>query len=180
MKTTVMELLDRIDLDDLTTAGLWSRLDEATRLEAAQSLYDSASSNQAGRREADNAIAGAIRFRPVAVRQLPVERRIGYLLNNIFPDESLAQTLLLALHLQRRVSMLDRFLTDLGIPHGAGLIEEGHDLQPPEAAAVRRAVDRLFEEFPAAQVEVYLACLLAMDPKTWSGLVSAIRARQGA
>ncbi len=175
-----MELLARLDLNDLTMAVLWSELDEATRLEAAQSLYDSGSPNKAGRGEADNAIAGAIRFRPAAVRQLPVERRIGYLLKNIFPDESLAQTLLLSLHLGRRVALLDRLLTDLGIPHTDGLIEEGHDLRSPAAEALRRAVDRLFEEFPAAQVEVYLACLLAMDAETWGGLVSVIRARQGA
>ena len=40
-------------------------------------------------------------------------------------------------------------------------------------------VARLYAEFPQDQVEAYLACLLAMDPDAWAGLVEIIRKRAG-
>ncbi|NIM63586.1 MAG: hypothetical protein GTO30_18660, partial [Acidobacteria bacterium] len=88
--------------------------------------------------------AGAMRFRPGAVKQLPLERRIHYLLKNVHIDDSLALTLLLGLHLNGRADILATFLDELGIPQQGGLIDETHELQPPEPEALQRAVAAVY------------------------------------
>ncbi len=169
-----MGLLESVALDRITPSELWTRLDSRTRKLAATSLYDARGVAASGRAEADASIARAIRFRPAAVRRLPVERRIGYLLRAVRPDDSLACSLLLALHIEQRGSILATFLTRLGIPHENGLIDERFDLQPPEAATLAAAVDELFEKFAQDEVELYLASLVAIDRDTWSELVRTL------
>lgn len=130
-----------------------------------------------GKAEADRAITGALRFRPATVRQLPLERRVAYMLKNVHVDDALAATLLLALHLDRRSELLGAFLDELGIPQKAGLIEEGYDLEPPQLETLVRASKSVYERFDAAQVDLYFSALLALDPDTWSGLRDVIAAR---
>jgi hypothetical protein len=168
--------LERLPLEELEPAALWAELDDGTRRLAAESLYGGARDSGAGRAEADRAIAAAIRFRPVAVRRLPVERRVGYLLRVVRPDDALATSLLLALHLERRVPLLEAFLDRLEIPQQDGAIDDGYDLQPPPGDRLAAAVDGL-EDFPRGEVEIYLASLVALDPDTWGGLVPILRER---
>jgi hypothetical protein len=163
-----------LPLKGLSPAGLWSRLDDATRRDAAHSLYRGEWDDPAGRHEADAAIAAAVRFRPVAVRKLPLEKRIGYLLRAVRPDDSLATSLLLALHLGLRRPLLESFLDRLGIPQESGMIDPDHDVEPPARERLREAVAGLREEFPAPQVDLYLASLLAMEPETWGGLAELL------
>ena len=169
-----MGLLETVALDQVTPSELWTSLDAQTQKLAATSLYAAQGVAASGRAEADASIARAIRFRPTAVRRLPVERRIGYLLKAVRPDDSLACSLLLALHIEQRGSILATFLTRLGIPHDHGLIDEGFDLQPPEPATLAVAVDELFERFPQEEVELYLASLIAIDRDTWSDLLRSL------
>lgn len=173
-----MALLDSLPLDSLTASRLWSALDPDTRAAAARALYARASrAGDAGRAEADLAVARALRFRESAVRRLPVERRVHYLCRAARPDDALAASLLVAFHLAARSRMLAAFLDALGIPHDDGLIREGHRLEPPAAAALEAAVDRLFETFPAEEVGLYLASLLAVDSDTWGGLLPLLGRR---
>jgi hypothetical protein len=172
-----MSLLDRLNLEGLTPAMLWSALDPETRRSAAQTLYGSASADDSGRLEADAAIAGALRFRPVAVRKLSLEKRVGYLLRSVRPDDSLATTLLLALHLGSRKAMLEAFLDELGIAHEAGAIK-ADEFELPDAERTAAAVESLYERFPGEEVDVYLAALVAMDPETWSGLTGVLERRR--
>lgn len=170
-----MDWLRTLDLDGLTPSALWSALPAPTREEAARCCYrDEAKSS---RHEVDAAVAAAIRFRPTAVRQLPVERRIGYLLKAVHPDDGLAMTLLIALHLHGRGEMLGAFLDSLEIPHEGGVIDEDHELRPPEDGRLRSAVDALLERYPSEDVQVYLASLCAMDPETWGGIPRLAAAR---
>ena len=171
-----MSLLARLDLDALSPAGLWSQLDDATREEAARSVYNDGRGG--GKLEADMAIANALRFRPDAVKRLPLERRVGYLLKAVHIDDSLASTILLALHLDTRTEILQTFLNELGIPQTDGLIDESHDLQPPEAESLARASASVYKRFDAPQADLYIAALLALDPATWGGLRDVIAARQ--
>ncbi len=171
-----MSLLARLDLDELSPAGLWSQLDDATREEAVRSVYNDGPGG--GKLEADMAIANALRFRPDAVKQLPLERRVGYLLKAVHIDDSLASTILLALHLNGRAAILQTFLDELGIPQTGGLIDEGYDLQPPDAEALARASASVYERFDAPKTDLYLAALVALDPVTWGGLRDVIAARQ--
>jgi len=162
-------------LEGLSPARLWPLLDADTRLAAARSLYAHEWGSGTAKREADQAIAQRMRFREQAVRKLPVERRARYLSQGMQPAESLAQSLLLALHLEGRRPMLARFLGRLGIPNDDGLIDEDHAPEPPPPEALDAAVRTLRDEFPRDEVDVYLLTLLAMDPETWSGLTGVLR-----
>jgi hypothetical protein len=135
---------------------------------AARSLYAHDWGQAPTRREADFAIMQGMRFRESAVRQLPIERRAQYLARSVRPTDSLAGSLLLALHLEQRRPMLSAFLDALGIPHTDGLINEDYNLKPPAAAAVKKAAKLLSESFPAADVQLYLATLHTLDPETWA------------
>jgi hypothetical protein len=167
-------LLDRLDLDRLTPAELWNRLDADTRMLAAQSMYDPWD-DRSLRKDADAAIASTLRFREVAVKKMPVDKRADYLARVVRPNDDLATSLLTALHLSRRKEMLAAFLDDLGIPQQGGLIDPEHELEPPDAAALARAVEALYRSHPPVEVDVYLATLVAMDRPSWGGLVGVLR-----
>jgi len=165
-----MSLASRIDLTQCAPSELWASLDPEVRLAAARSLYAHDWGQSPTRREADFAIMQGMRFRESAVRQLPVDRRAQYLARSIRPTDSLAGSLLLALHLEQRRAMLGAFLDALKIPHTDGLINEDHELKPPPAAALKKASKTLTGQFPADEVELYLATLYVLDRDTWGGL----------
>ncbi len=175
-----MGLLDRLALDDLAPARVWAALDADTRRQAAESLYRGERSSEVGRGHADLAIAARLRFREIAVRRLPIERRVQYLIGQVRPDDSLASSLLLALHLDRRRPLLEQFLTRLGIPNEDGLIRDDHDLRPPESGLLAQAAEGAYQDHAEADVDLYLASLLAMDGDVWRGLVPVLRGRAGA
>ena len=160
-------------LGELTPAELWGRLDGSTRRDAAEAMFDERSS----RREADGAIADALRFRIVSVRKLPIERRVDYLLKAVRPDDNFASSLLMALHVQRRQPLLVTFLDALGIEHDGGVIDADDEFGPTDPDRIGSAVELLYAEHPDEQVEVYLATLIALDPDNWSGLADVLRAR---
>jgi hypothetical protein len=170
-----MTFLRNLNFDRPAAARLWPALDPETRSLAAQALYDGG--DPAQRSEADAAIAERMNFRMVSVRKLPMAKRVEYLARAVLPDESLATDLLLALHLEGRRDMLAAFLDALEIPNDRGTIDEDHDMRPPEPDALRGAVQTLFESFPEKDVELYLACLWAMDNGNWGGLTDILRER---
>ncbi len=156
--------------DSLTPATLLAELDVETRRLAARSVFSPEWDDAASRAEANEAIASALRFRKAAVGRLPLEKRIDYLARAVHPDDSLAGTLLRALHLTLRKKMLADFLGALQIPQKHGEITADGPIDPPSAAKLRAAVTRLFRSYPPADVELYLASLLAMDPGVWGDL----------
>ena len=159
---------------ELTPTRLWMTLPQETRLLAARS-YDWA--NSESRLEADLSIARSMKFRDSFVRKLPLEKRIGYLAS-IRPTDSLATTMLLALHLQNRRPILSAFLDALGIPHDNGLITEGAEIGVPTAPALADAARKLYEQFKEDEVTLYLESLVAIDPETWSGLQETLTSRR--
>ncbi len=173
-----MSILRDLELEHLSPARLWARLDPATRTEAARTLLRS--DDPAQRAEANVAIATRLRFRPAAVQKLPVERRVGYLARAVAADDSLAGSLLLALHLGERRDLLAAFLDRLDIPHENGLIDPDHELGPPSEDALRAAADALDAAFPGDRVDLYLASLVALDPRTWAGLRPVLERRASA
>jgi hypothetical protein len=166
--------IDELEIEGLTPARLWSAMDPETRLAAAQSMYD----DKDGRREADAAVAATLRFRDVAVKSMPVERRVDYLLRAVRPDDGLASSLLIALHLRRRTALLTTFLDALEVPNAAGVIDPDFDMPTLDVERLGGPVATLFEHFAAEDVELYLACLLAMDPDVWSGLAGILAGRR--
>ena len=166
-----MELLKDLPLDKLTAARLWSALDTPTRTLAAQALFDG---DRSIRNQADHAIAIALRFRDAGVRKLSVDRRIGYLVRVVRPDDELASALLMALHLGCRQELLSAFLDALQIPNKDGLIDADHDVSPVATEQLEPAVGKLRKRFDRDEVELYLASLLVLDPNTWDGLTEIL------
>ena len=165
-----MTLASRIDLSQCAPSQLWASLEPEVRLAAARSVYSHDWGEAPTRREADFAIMQGMRFRESAVRQLPVDKRAQYLARSIRPTDSLAGSMLLALHLEQRRAMLSAFLDALKVPHDNGLIAEDHDMKPPTNAALEKAAKTLSKGFPAEEVELYLATLYVLDRVTWAGL----------
>ena len=174
-----MSLLEKLDLRQLTPARLWADLDAETKRLAVETVYDGSWEDEASRLEADQAIAATLRYRAQAVRKLPAAKRVGYLLRAVRPDDSLAGTLLLALHLGRRGPMLVDFLDRLGIEHEGGAIR-AERFERPRPERLDEAVSALYERFAAEEVDLYLAALIAMEPDTWSDLASILERRRQA
>jgi hypothetical protein len=76
----------------------------------------------------------------------------------------------MALHLGCRQELLVSLLDALGIPNEDGLIASDHELGPIEVDALASAVGMLGDRFDGAEVELYLATLLVLDPDVWGGL----------
>jgi hypothetical protein len=174
-----MSLLDKLPSQRLTPARIWTELDAATREEAARALYDRSWTDASSRAEADASIAVALRFRHEAVRRLPQDKRVRYLVQAVRPSESLASALLMALHLVGRNEMLAAFLDALGIPQKDGLIDEEHELGRVERERLEAGLVVLRQRFPAERVDLYLASLIAIDPVVWGGLVELLAPAQG-
>jgi hypothetical protein len=170
-----MSLGTRIDLSQCGPAQLWASLEPEVRLASARSLYAHDWGETPTRREADFAIMHGMRFRESAVRQLSVDKRASYVARSIRPTDSLAGSMLLALHLEQRRDMLSTFLEALKIPHENGLIAEDHEMKPPTAAALAKAAKVLRDKFPDNEVELYLATLYVLDRMTWAGLAPLLK-----
>lgn len=123
------------------------------------------------------ALARSLRFREAAVKKLSLDKRATYLARSLQPDDSLAASLLLALHVEHRRPLLSDFLDALEIPHDRGMIAEDHIVAPPPPERLAAAVETVFAAHPAEDVTLYLAALLAMDPDTWGGLANVLENR---
>jgi hypothetical protein len=82
--------------------------------------------------------------------------------------------------MEHRRPMLAAFLDHLGIDHEDGAIRDGSHLAPQPEDRLSAAAERLFGTFPAEEVEVYLASLLALDPDTWGALAAVLEKRRAA
>lgn len=173
-----MGLLGTLPNEELTPSRFWLHLPQETRLAAAKALYAHDWGESPTKREADYTIMRRMNFREQAVRQLPVGRRAHYLATAARPDDSLAQSLLLAHHLENRRSILTAFLDALAIPHNDGLISEEHHLAPPSEEALAGAAEALLSKFPEDDVELYLLTLLILDQNSWRGLAPWLDARR--
>ena len=175
--TTTRTIARELPLDDLSPSKLWVHLDPEVRQLAAHALYDHDWGRAQTRREADLAVAATLRSREVMVRKMPADKRADYLARAVRPTDSLASSLLLALHLRHRRDLLSTFLDALGIPHEDGLIAEEHEVGTLSAEVLAKAAATLFARFPEEAVETYLATLVAMDFELWSPLVPFLRER---
>ena len=162
-----MPLLQNLTLDKLTPARLWPALDEPVRRLAIRAMYGD---DPDLRVQADQALADALRFRPAGVRKLPLDKRVDYFVRRVRPDNTLASTLLTTLHLAHRRTLLTAFLDALDVPNDDGLIPPDHEPEPISADRLAPAVETVRARFDAADVDLYLATLLALDPDVWGGL----------
>jgi hypothetical protein len=168
-----MSLFDDIAVDELTPVRLWAALDAPTRALAARAVFEG---DGEMRGQANHAIATTLNFRPAGVQKLSLDRRADYLARRVRPDDGLASSLLLALHLECRQPLLTAFLDALGVPNDDGLIDPDHELPPPTAGQLEPAVAAIREQFDHAEVDVYLASLLVLDQETWGALAETLQA----
>lgn len=172
-----MTILAKIDLDRPTPARVWASLDPAVRELAARAMYNR--DHEDRRAEADMALAEQLRFRPTAIRKLPIDKRVAYLTRQVRPDDGLAGALLMALHLDHRVPILAAFLDALEIPHDDGMISDEYELETIPDDRLQEVAGVLLERMDVDEVEVYLLTLVALDPETWGGLTPMLRDRAG-
>lgn len=152
-----------------TSARVWKRLTREERMAAATAFWrDTAPEVMAS---ALGAIVKARHVRPQVARAMTDEAKAQALAGILDPGESVAASLLVALHLADRRPMLAAFLDALGMPHENGVLKEEADaIAPPPTAAAQAAVRSLAALFPAHEVTTYLNTLWLQDSERWSAL----------
>jgi len=154
---------------ETTATRLWKSLDKDERLAAAAAFWRDTPPELAG--TALGAVVRARKLRPQVARTLSDEQRTQALAGVLEPGETVAASLLVALHLSARRPMLGAFLDALGLPHEDGLLKEEADAQAlPDAARLGAATDTLKASFPPRQVDTYLNTLWLQDPERWAAL----------
>lgn len=159
----------------LTVARLWKSMTLEQRLAAARAFWqdEEASNDQL---QAVMFIAQQKKFRPKSVVALDLDRKTRHLATMPNLPEALAARALVIYHLANQRPMMGAFLDGLGIPHENGLIKE--DSAAPDAGKLAPAAAQLAENYPAADVALYLNTLLCQDPQTWGGLADIVKSLQ--
>jgi len=156
------------DFSDFRPTRVWKRLPPERRLAVAEPFWgDEQSTEQQA--EAIAAIALHMKFRTKSVLGLPLEKRIKYLSTLPTISDSIVARAMVAYHLERQRPMMSAFLDSLGITHENGLIAD-ETLAKPDEAKLHAAATGLASTFPADDVSLYFATLVAQDPETWGGL----------
>lgn len=152
-----------------TARQIWKTMSRDKRAAAASALWEDKRLSAEGRQEALEPWLKARGLRGKFFAELPRTRRTELIAEGGVPEETGLQ-ILMSYHLVRQAPLLGRFLDLLSIPNKDGLIEEGHQVTPPEGEAARQAVEQLRAEFSAEDVELYLRTLTAADQETWAAL----------
>jgi hypothetical protein len=154
---------------ETTASRIWKHLPPAERKAAADSFFAEPPSELLG--TAHMAIVKARHLRPQAARSLKPEEQARILSGVLDIGESLAASLLVALHLGSRRPLLVTFLDAVGLPHQDGLLkEEADSLGPITEDKAREGVKALRGSFPEQQVHTYLNTLWLQDPERWQAL----------
>ncbi|MCB1009058.1 MAG: hypothetical protein KDB94_09200 [Acidobacteria bacterium] len=152
---------------------LWRSLSRDARTEAARSFWERPTEEAAV--AAAQEIVKILRVRPQAFHKIPLEQRVRAVAGLAAPPDSLAEALLISLHVDSRRALLIAFLDALAIPHEEGMIDdESDDFDPPTADAVRAALPALLERFPADEIRTYWNALWLQDGERWTALVDVV------
>jgi hypothetical protein len=106
----------------------------------------------------DGEVAKSLRFRPQAVRKLPMAQRAkrAKMLIETARNTELAYEILGAYLIKNHRGLVTGFLDDTGVKHDDGMIEDV-DHNKPDAAKVKDVVTELDRKFDPADVTIYLA-----------------------
>jgi len=145
------------------------------RTEAATAFWQDRESPEIALQHAEAAgiLATRLKFRVKSIYGLPVERRARQLAQVSDVSESIATRALIAWHFAARRPLMAAFLDALGIEHEDGLIS-ADDVATPSAEAIRDGAASLRTRFDAADVDLYLKTLSALDGDTWANVDSAL------
>ena len=152
-------------------AKLWRDLEPEKRLAVADAFWRDEQSQDihAQRVEAIVAIARRLNFRAKSVQALPLEKRARYLAQMSDVSDAIASRALIAYHFAMQRPLMSAFLDAVGIAHENGLITAEH-VDAPDRQHVAAAVESLRRTTPAADLEIYLRTLVAVDGETWKEL----------
>jgi hypothetical protein len=154
-----------------TASRLWKSLPLAERQLAATAFSKDPSPELVA--SALGALVKARRMRPQAARSLSPEAQARILATVLDPGESLAQGLLVSLHIAERRELLGAFLDALELPHEGGILAEDADETPPPSVDAARKALGVLAAFPPDQVRTYLNTLWLQDPERWAALAEA-------
>jgi len=166
------------DFSEFRPVRVWKRLSPEQRLAVAGPFWDDEQSAEQ-QAEAIAAIALHMKFRTKSVLGLPPEKRVKYLSTLPTISDSIVARAMVAYHLEKQRPMMSAFLDKLGIAHEDGLIAE-ETLPTPDPDKLRTAATELAAEYPAEDVSLYFATLVAQDPETWGGLAEHCQPLAGA
>lgn len=159
-----MTTADRSDSWQTTSSRLWKTLSaEEKSLAAAELVKDL---TPVVRASVIAVVAEARKMRPVAARKLPPDAQARIVATVRDPGEILASSLLVALHLGPRKTMLVAFLDALGLPHEDGILKD----EATEAISLedlKKGCAALSAESPSA-IRIYLNTLWLQDSTRWA------------
>lgn len=153
---------------ETSAARLWKSLDREARERAAEAFWERPPEDAAA--TAAREIVALLKIRPQAFARLEPQARVRALARLAQPPETVADALLVALHLAERRTLLGAFLDQLGVPHEEGLIEEDVEIDPVDAPRARAALAGLREAWEPAAIRLYWNALWLQDRERWAGL----------
>jgi len=151
-----------------TATRLWKSLTPDERLRAAAVFFAEPPPELIG--AAIGTLVKARHLRPQAARTLAPDAQARILATVLDPGETVAQGLLVGLHLADRRALLGAFLDALELPHEDGILKEEADDAPPVSEADARAALSGLSSYPADQVRTYMNTLWLQDPERWRSL----------
>jgi hypothetical protein len=114
----------------------------------------------------DKEVAQAMKFRPQAIRKLPMERRAKKARSIIIAQRNaeLCYELFGTYLVKTKKELVTGFLDATGVEHEDGMIQN-IDASVPEAAKIATAVDALDQKFDRDDVTLYLALAAEQWPE---------------
>lgn len=149
-----------------TPGRLWKRMTPERRHRAALAFWGD-ETIAADHAQAVLLIAQHLKFRPKTIVGLDDERKARHLASVPTLPDPIAGRVLMLYHLADQRPMMGAFLDKLGIAHENGSIEGD---VTPDKAKVGAAATAIANEYPVADVSIYLNTLLFQDPQTWGAL----------
>lgn len=151
-----------------TALRLWKTLPRDERERAARAFWERPPEEAAA--AAAQEIVKLLKMRPQAFHKISPESRVRALAGLANPPETVAEALLIALHLEERRPLLAAFLDALAIPHEEGLIDDDVEIEPVAAERARSALAALAPAHPAPAIRLYWNALWLQDRERWAGL----------
>jgi hypothetical protein len=106
----------------------------------------------------DNEVAKSLKFRPIAVKKLPIAQRArrARMLLETSANTELAYEVFGAYLIRHKKGLVTGFLDKTGVAHEDGMIEDLDD-GVPQKSKLAAAVAELDKEFPPEDVTLYLS-----------------------
>jgi hypothetical protein len=153
-------------------AQLWKQMSESQKLRAAEAFWREPDGIEQ-QVEAMALLAQKLKARPRYIQGLPIDKRARHLAHFPGMPDLLAARMLVSYHLAHQRPMMSAFLDAIGIAHDNGLITEDPK-SPITSEQVSTGLAALQGTYPAEDIQLYFATLLAQDPQTWGALASHV------